>query len=82
MQLDAALKAQKKSTQSALDLVHDAERKLFVSDKNLNKFVDNLEDTEAAVSVQQELDKERCFDFAVLIYMIDYLIKAFFRVHA
>lgn len=58
-QLEAAAAAQKSYTQSVLDSVNETERKVFLADRNLCQFVDNLKDTELAISVQEELDKER-----------------------
>ena len=58
-QLNVALKAQKAITKNAFDAVAIAERKLFDADKNLNQFVDSIEDAEVAVTAQADIDKIR-----------------------
>lgn len=58
-QLEVALGVQVKAVEAATKAVAAAERKLFEADKNLSKFVDEIEETEAAIEVQATLDRER-----------------------
>jgi len=58
-QLNVALQAQKAITKKAFDAVAIAERKLFDTDKNLNQFVDSIDDADVAVATQAEIDKIR-----------------------
>lgn len=58
-QLEVALIAQKQSTQLAFDIVNQEEKKLFEIDRDLNRYVDKLEDAETSLQLQMELDKER-----------------------
>jgi ABC-type transporter Mla subunit MlaD len=59
-QHQTVLEAQNKITHDVVHAIDDAERKLFQADRNLNQFVDALEDAEVVLSVQKELDKDRC----------------------
>lgn len=58
-QLTVAVAAQTKAVEAAVQAIAAAERKLFEADKNLNKFVDEIEEVEAAITVQASLDKDR-----------------------
>jgi len=58
-QLTVAVAAQAKAVEAAIQAIAAAERKLFEADKNLNKFVDEIEEVEAAITVQASLDKDR-----------------------
>ena len=58
-QLEAALEAQKRSTTRANDALKIAERRLFEADRDLHVCVDRMEDAEAKVKIQKELDMDR-----------------------
>lgn len=65
-QLEAALNAQKQSTQRSFEELQVVEKKLFEADKKLNQFVDTLEDAQEAAAFQAEIDKERAARLAKL----------------
>ena len=54
-----AVEAQAKNLNKARQSLREAEKKLFEADKNLNKFVDKLEDAQAFLNQQYESDTER-----------------------
>ena len=58
-QLEVAVNVQAKAVSGAIKSIAAAERKRYEADKNLSKFVDQIEETEAAVLVQATLDNER-----------------------
>ena len=58
-QLTVAVAAQAHAVEVAIQAIAAAERKLYEADKNLNKFVDEIEEVEAAITVQAALDKDR-----------------------
>ena len=57
-QINIAVEAQRESLRRAQELVRSAEKELFIADKNLHQFVDSLQDTQTALDIQAELDKE------------------------
>eukprot|EP01041_Mallomonas_annulata_P010120 gene10120-21089_t len=58
-QLELAVASQTQNVEKAKKSLRDAERKLFESDKNVNQFVDALEETGVSLAAQAVLDKER-----------------------
>lgn len=57
-QLDVAVAAQEKQVSSALALLRVAERELFMADKEMHVMVDRLEEAEATLLAQKDLDHE------------------------
>jgi len=58
-QLEAALDAQKSSVTKVFKDVSEAEKRAIDADKCLNQYLNTLEDAQLAISLQNELDKER-----------------------